>query len=64
MMYSNGLYDTFTFTFNVIEYNLKAAGSATDPSSSLARNMLSPRLDGWLGGWLAGWDLVNLLDLT
>ena len=41
--------------------NLKAAASAADPSSSLARNMLSPRLQNWLAGWLAGWGLVNLM---
>ena len=30
---------------------LKAAASAADPSSSLARNMFSPRLHGWVAGW-------------
>ena len=34
--------------------NLKAAASAADPSSSLARNMLSPRLHGLLAGWQDG----------
>ena len=33
--------------------SLKAAASAADPSSFLARNMLSPRRHGWLAGWLA-----------
>ena len=41
-------YASYTYVY------LKAAASAADSSSSLARNMLSPRLHGWLTGWLAG----------
>jgi hypothetical protein len=37
-----------------VQYHLKAAASADDSSSSLARNMLSPELHGWLTDWLAG----------